>query len=396
MQHKKILALLTFVALFIALCIPALASAKQKQDTESQDTGSQDAEGQDVGGVEKSSSKTYSKIYSLPLPLPTGRRAARSKGKNSQKSLGERAKRLEIEKKFPKNYALVQTFALPSIEDSKPVTDRKKFQKHAKLPDPFVKFNRAQFKSTRKFEKYFFRPLAKGWQKIPNIITTPIINFAKNLAQPKHFANALLQGNPLRAIQSLFSFTINSTIGFGGIINVAQGIGMPDSSEDFGQTLAVYGVKSGPYLFLIAPSTVRDTAGDIIDSFVINQFVNPAQYLIPYYGQGISIGLGMLVGFDAYGKALKQIQAVEQGAIDLYVTTRRFYAYKRALQILNIEQEKGQSGRNTRPARPASTQKNAQENAQENARENARENAEVKQNKAETQDPFAEIDEEEE
>ena len=93
----------------------------------------------------------------------------------------------------------------------------------------------------------------------------------------------------------------------------------------------------------------------------------------------------MLIGLDAYGKALKQIEAIEQGAIDLYVTTRRFYAYNRALQILNIEQAKSEKVGNTN---------SAQKNAGGNAGVNAGGNAGRDENKTRTEDPFAEIEEE--
>ena len=97
----------------------------------------------------------------------------------------------------------------------------------------------------------------------------------------------------------------------------------------------------------------------------------------------------MLIGIDSYGKALKQIEAIEQGAIDLYVTTRRFYAYNRALQILNIEQAKSEKVGNTNSA-----QKNAGGNAGVNAGVNAGGDAGGGENKTRTEDPFAEIEEE--
>ncbi len=388
MQRKKTTAPLIALLVVVASSMPAQASAEKNKSAieySEQDpfanheleNGKRDVKRdgkpeKQKGLIEKP--EAFKKIYSLPLPLPTGRRAISGKDKNSIKSIEERTKRLEAEKKFPKNYTLAQTFDLPSIEESKPVTERKKFQKYSELPDPFVKFNRYQFKSSRRFEKYFFRPLAKGWRKLPNIITTPIINFSKNLTKPTHLVNALLQGNPLRAIEAIFSFTVNSTIGFGGIINVAKGIGIPDEVEDFGQTMAIYGIRPGAYLLLLEPSSVRDTAGSIVDAFVIDRFINPAQYLIPYYGQGVSMALGLLIGLDKYGRVLEQIKAIEQGSIDLYVTTRRFYAYSRALQILNIESEAGNN---------SSAQKNAGANQNRN-----------RQTGTTTEDPFAELEEE--
>lgn len=279
--------------------------------------------------------KLIEKEYILPAPLPTGRKLT----KHSAESIRKNTKRQLAEKLFPKAYALNKTFDLPSLESLKPIQTTEKFVKITKIPDPLVKFNRYQFKSGRAFEKYLLRPIAKGWRKLPNIITSPIANFSYNLSRPTSFVNSLLQGNPLRAIQSLFAFVLDTTLGFGGTVNFANGIGIPKIKEDFGQTLAVYGVGSGAYLYLpIGSSSVRNISGNIIDTFAIERYVNPAQYIIPYYGAGINIAVGLVRGIDAYANVLTQIEAIEKGSLDLYTTAKRFYTYNRALQILNAEQ----------------------------------------------------------
>ena len=290
----------------------------------------------------------FAKMYLLPPPLPTTGRV-----RVSEQSLSPALRQQDQARIFPKVYRLAQTFDIPSLESRKPVQTTQAFQRQNKLPDPMEKINRSAFRSTILFEKILLRPLAKGWRKIPRPLTAPIINFSRNLSRTTDFLNALAQGNPKRASEVFFSFVLDSTLGFGGLINLSKHVGIPQVEEDFGQTLAHYGIGHGAYFvsFLLGPSSIRDTVGDAVD-FTANIFGK--QYLNPYWNPldyllfvetgasvgistGVSVGLGFLRGIDSYSKVIDQIEALEKGSLDFYAATRRFYAYQRALQVLNAE-----------------------------------------------------------
>ena len=290
----------------------------------------------------------FAKVYILPPPLPTtGRLRA------SEQSLPELLLQQDKTKTFPKHYRLAQTFAIPSLESRKPVESTQAFQRQTKLPDPLEKLNRSAFRTTIFFEKAVLRPLAKGWRKIPRPITAPIINFSRNLSRTTDFLNALAQGNPKRASEVFFAFVLDSTLGFAGLINLSEHLGIPQVEEDFGQTLAHYGVGHGAYFvsFLLGPSSVRDTAGNAVDltasilgKIYLSPYWNPLDYLLFVetsasvgISTGVRIGLGFIRSVDSYSKVIDQIKALEQGSLDFYIATRRFYAYRRALQVLNAE-----------------------------------------------------------
>ncbi len=239
---------------------------------------------------------------------------------------------------FSKSYRLAGTFDLPSLESRKPVASTQIFRRQTKLPDPLEKINRSAFRTTLFIDKAFLRPLAKGWRKIPRPLTAPIINFARNLSRTTDFLNALAQGNAKRASEVFFSFVLDSTLGFGGLINLSKHLGIPQVQEDFGQTLAHYGIGHGAYFvsFFTGPSSIRDTVGSVVD-------IGADILLLAETGAGagisagVIIGLNILIGIDSYSQAVDQIEAMEKGSLDFYVATRRFYAYHRALQVLNAE-----------------------------------------------------------
>ncbi len=134
--------------------------------------------------------------------------------------------------------------------------------------DPWERYNRAVFKFNDKIDKAILKPVARGYQKItPDLVETGVSNFFSNLSDVGVSLNDLLQGEPKKAGSDLARFVVNSTFGLGGVMDVASSAGLPKHNEDFGQTLAVWGVPSGPYFVLpfFGPSTIRDTAGFAVD-----------------------------------------------------------------------------------------------------------------------------------
>jgi phospholipid-binding lipoprotein MlaA len=134
--------------------------------------------------------------------------------------------------------------------------------------DPLESFNRSMFAFNEGVDKYAFKPAAKGYNFImPDIASKGVSNFFSNVDDIVVFANQLLQFKIAAAVATSARIVFNTTFGLLGLIDVASEMDLYKHNEDFGQTLAVWGVPSGPYLVLpfIGPMTVRDTAGLAVD-----------------------------------------------------------------------------------------------------------------------------------
>lgn len=137
-------------------------------------------------------------------------------------------------------------------------------------PDPWEGFNRGVYKFNDGVDRFFLKPVAQGYQAItPDPVEDGVSNVFDNLFEVRNIINDILQWKWGQAANDTGRFLVNSTVGIVGLFDVAQHIGMPenDGGEDFGQTLAVWGVGSGPYLMLpfLGPTTLRDGAGMPID-----------------------------------------------------------------------------------------------------------------------------------
>ncbi len=136
------------------------------------------------------------------------------------------------------------------------------------VDDPWEGYNRAMFSFNSGLDSVLLKPVAKGYKKVvPTPVQKGVNNFFSNIGEISNFTNNLLQGKADGTASSFFRFFINSTAGWGGIFDVATELGLTKREEDFGQTLGYWGVGSGPYVVLplFGPSTVRDTAGLVVD-----------------------------------------------------------------------------------------------------------------------------------
>jgi phospholipid-binding lipoprotein MlaA len=127
--------------------------------------------------------------------------------------------------------------------------------------DPWEPMNRRLNALNDNIDKVTFKPLAKVYEAVfPQIMRRGINNFSKNLLIPLSVVNNLLQGKLKNGLSETGSFLANSTVGIGGLIDVGSDMGLERHREDFGQTLAVWGVPDGPYVFipLLGPRTLRD------------------------------------------------------------------------------------------------------------------------------------------
>ena len=141
--------------------------------------------------------------------------------------------------------------------------------------DPFEEYNRKVWAFNEYLDDNFAKPTAEIYTSIaPDFIEAGITNFFRNLNELDNTANQLLQGRPLLAINDFSRFLINSTLGLGGFIDVGSKLGLERHDEDFGQTLGVWGVGSGPFLMipLYGPSTPRGLAGRSVSSVLSGTF----------------------------------------------------------------------------------------------------------------------------
>ncbi|MFT4248887.1 MAG: VacJ family lipoprotein [Pseudomonas sp.] len=130
--------------------------------------------------------------------------------------------------------------------------------------DPWERYNRGVHRFNLVVDKYFAHPVATTYATIvPSVARLGVSNFFDNLKSPVTLVNQLLQGHPVKALQTLGRFALNSTIGFAGLFDPATSVGIPRGSEDFGQTLAVWGWRNSRYFELpfFGPRTLRDTFG---------------------------------------------------------------------------------------------------------------------------------------
>lgn len=143
--------------------------------------------------------------------------------------------------------------------------------------DPFESMNRSIYKFNFKLDRWVLKPVASLYHKhIPRPVRNGVGNFFSNLWEPNTMVNALLQGKPAKAANSTARFLLNSTLGVLGVMDVATPLGVSKHKEDFGQTLAVWGVGDGPYIMLpfFGPSNLRDTGGLVLQ-YTLTDLVPP-------------------------------------------------------------------------------------------------------------------------
>jgi phospholipid-binding lipoprotein MlaA len=139
------------------------------------------------------------------------------------------------------------------------------------LPDDrWEGFNRGVYKFNDTVDRAALKPIAKGYRKItPHFVRVGIGNFLGNLEYPATVVNQFLQGKPKMGLRDTGRFLLNTTLGIGGLFDVATAVGLEANDEDLGQTLAVWGVGSGPFVNLpfFGPSTLRDAPTRVVDFF---------------------------------------------------------------------------------------------------------------------------------
>ncbi len=210
--------------------------------------------------------------------------------------------------------------------------------------DPFEGWNRGVTKFNTVADKTALGPLASAYGVVvPDFAKEGVDNALFNLGEPVTAINSALQGKPERALDASWRFIVNSTIGVGGLFDPASAMGLEPHTEDFGQTLAVWGVPEGPYLVLplLGPSTVRDTS-----AFPIDAALNPLNYA--EYGNdedvnvGVRAGLGTLGAINTRYRLSDQIETMERQA-EPYAALRFIYLSQRRANVRDGAEEETSS-----------------------------------------------------
>ena len=201
--------------------------------------------------------------------------------------------------------------------------------------DPFEPVNRFFFRANLVFLDYFLGPIADAYLwAMPDFLEEMVGNALDNVSAPIVLANDILQVEPMRAWETTARFLVNSTAGIGGFFDVATMIGLEEHNEDFGQTLAVWGVGEGPYLVLplLGPSNPRDAFGKhLVDTFFDPFGLWLSGEDLPHLRNGINA----LKAVDGYGRVKDDLEKVRKTSVDYYGALRSLYRQRRATDIEN-------------------------------------------------------------
>lgn len=197
------------------------------------------------------------------------------------------------------------------------------------LYDPFERVNRKVFRFNYGLDKKILKPVAKGYDKaVPKGAKKRIRNFFSNLYSPVTFINYLLQFKVVEATKTFWRFALNSTIGLGGLHDVASHFDITTQKQTFGSTLAHYGVRPGAYVMLplLGPTNMRD----MFDVIILDRFLNPITYNMknetyyPIYAFSFIPIRAALLPTTNY---------IEMTSSDMYVSIRSMYHQRRENQL---------------------------------------------------------------
>jgi phospholipid-binding lipoprotein MlaA len=197
--------------------------------------------------------------------------------------------------------------------------------------DPYEPTNRAIFKFNTAIDNNFAKPVAKFYNHaVPEPARDGLHNILANLNKPVVLGNDVLQGECTMAGQTLARLTVNSTLGLGGILDVATHFGIPDHDNDFGLTLGKWGVGEGPYFVapFVGPAPPRDLGGKVVDIFM-----DPLTYARFHGSDTWSAVRGGLGALDDRARNIDTVEQIERTSIDFYATSRSLYRQYRDSEI---------------------------------------------------------------
>jgi phospholipid-binding lipoprotein MlaA len=194
--------------------------------------------------------------------------------------------------------------------------------------DPYEPTNRELLRFNGKIDRYVVVPtVAVYFVLVPDRGRRAVHRFLKNLTLPTTFVNDLLQGQLKRGGQAAARFVVNTTIGFGGVLDPASRMKIPDHGEDFGVTLGIWGVGEGPYMVLpfFGPSNPRDAFGLAADVAL-----DPTNYVPLKQHIWWDTGRYYFTVLDLRAETFQTVQTIQRSSIDYYSALRSFYRQLRA------------------------------------------------------------------
>ena len=229
---------------------------------------------------------------------------------------------MNLIKKLSLNFALIGTLMLGACSTASDNT-----YEHG-IYDPWEKYNRGVLAFNEGVDYVLLDPITKGYRLIvPGAFRTALSNFLFNLKHPVYFINEVLQGDWEDAGLVTKRFVFNTFTGFGGIVDTASWEGMNYEGEDFGQTLAVWGVDSGPYMVLPlwGPSSLRDSSGMVVDLFI-----DPVDwYLASQDKLDVEIARIVATGLVTKEELLDLQESLRENSTDYYASLRSIWAQRR-------------------------------------------------------------------
>lgn len=189
--------------------------------------------------------------------------------------------------------------------------------------DPLEPVNRASFEFNESLDQYLMKPLANGYVAVtPGLVRSGVTNFFNNLSYLNVMVNSFLQGKIDDGLTDMTRFIFNSTIGLGGLVDVATPMGLERHNEDTGQTLAVWGAEQGPYLYLpiFGPDTARD-----LPNRATSYLLNP----LTYVSGTILFPVTALNVINLRANLIEATNIRDEAAVDSYTFTREAYLQRR-------------------------------------------------------------------
>jgi phospholipid-binding lipoprotein MlaA len=202
----------------------------------------------------------------------------------------------------------------------------------ATADDPLEPLNRVVFDFNANLDKAFIKPIAEGYRRVvPQSMRDRIRAAIDNLAEPRIFANDLLQGRADAAGITFKRFFINTTVGLAGLFDVATEKGLPKQSGDFGQTLYAWGVDHGPYLVLLffGPSNVRDAFGLGVDLFT----TPPGVFVPGHAGVVTGFVVGTVDGIDLRSRNIETLDEIIASSLDYYAHLKSIAQQRREAEL---------------------------------------------------------------
>ena len=215
----------------------------------------------------------------------------------------------------------------------------KKTKKPEVVKDCFEGLNRATFSLNQGLDKAIFKPVAKGYRKLPSPVRNGTSNALENISSLITIPNNVLQGQFKAAGINTGRFIINTTVGILGLIDVAEKMDFPEyEKEDYGQTFGVWGVGAGCYLILpvLGPSTVRDTLGSFANVLGGDPYYNVSTHgNNEYLTKSIYTTTKIITAVDFRAKNLDSIDNLEKNSLDFYASVKSLYLQDRQQKIAN-------------------------------------------------------------